>query len=101
MSTKKFNNLSKNTEQLQSGLSSLLGVSKSSEKQSEITQSLEKKVKYIRHTVLFDPQDLEFIKDFVYYKRINGEVEYTQKEALEEAIKLLREAHKDVNDRPK
>lgn len=97
MSKKKFDNLSKNTESLQSGLSSLLGGTKLVEK--ETTEK--KEVKYIRHTVLFDPQDLEFIKDFVHYKRIKGEIEYTQKETLGEAIRLLRENNPNVKPRKK
>ena len=55
---------------------------------------------YIRHTVMFFPEDLEFLKNVVYAEKRKGNVNYSQKEALHEAIEQLRQVKEDINQRP-
>jgi hypothetical protein len=55
---------------------------------------------YIRHTVMFFPEDLEFLKNLVYAEKRKGNVNYSQKEALHEAIEQLRQVKATVVQRP-
>ncbi len=55
---------------------------------------------YIRHTVMFFPEDLEFLKNVVYAEKRKGNINYSQKEALHEAIELLRKINADIEQRP-
>jgi hypothetical protein len=55
---------------------------------------------YIRHTVMFFPDDLEFLKNLVYAEKRKGNVNYSQKEALHEAIEQLRQVKEDISQRP-
>lgn len=55
---------------------------------------------YIRHTVMFFPEDLEFLKNVVYAEKRKGNVNYSQKEALHEAIEQLRQVKADIVQRP-
>ncbi len=55
---------------------------------------------YIRHTVMFFPDDLEFLKNLVYAEKRKGNVNYSQKEALHEAIEQLRHIKADILQRP-
>ena len=55
---------------------------------------------YIRHTVMFFPEDLEFLKNLVYAEKRKGNINYSQKEALHEAIEQLRKVNDDIKQRP-
>jgi hypothetical protein len=55
---------------------------------------------YIRHTVMFFPEDLEFLKNLVYAEKRKGNINYSQKEALHEAIEQLRQVKADIVQRP-
>ncbi len=55
---------------------------------------------YIRHTVMFFPEDLEFLKNVVYAEKRKGNINYSQKEALHEAIEQLRQTKGDITQRP-
>jgi hypothetical protein len=55
---------------------------------------------YVRHTVMFFPEDLEFLKNIVYAEKRKGNINYSQKEALHEAIELLRKVNADIEQRP-
>ena len=51
----------------------------------------------IRQTFVLSPQDLEKLKDYVHYRRLQGETDFSQKRALNEALGLL---FKTVPDLP-
>ncbi len=87
---KKFGNLDK-MEHL-GGLDSLTGVST-----LETMYKGENKDKtYIVKTFNIDEADFLYIKKYVKHRRMNGDTEYTQKEALGEAIGLLRQNNPKV-----
>ena len=48
-----------------------------------------------RQTFIVFLEDLQFIKDVVRARRMEGETEYTQKEALHHIIEFYRNAHED------
>jgi hypothetical protein len=55
---------------------------------------------YVRQTFLIGEADLEILKDIVYYKKITGSINYSQKQALHEAIQALNKAEGGVPQRP-
>jgi len=87
---KKFGNLDK-VEHL-GGLDSLTGIS--TIEHSFPTESKDKT--YIVKTFNIDEADFMYIKKYVKHRRINGDTEYTQKEALGKAIGLLRKNNPQV-----
>ena len=94
MAKKEFTNLSKSSDNLSGGLNNLFadkGISHVPHKESTAT------TKPQTFIVLID--DLEFIKEFVYYKKTLGDYDYNQRKALTEAIGLLREKYPDVKHR--
>lgn len=50
----------------------------------------ESKKNYIRHTFVIHPQDLRVLQEVVHIVKSTGRYTYTQKEALHDAIVLLR-----------
>lgn len=98
MGKKEFANLTKSTDNISAdGLSNLFA-------SKGITDN--KPVQHKESTVTTKPQtfnvsiaDLEFLKDFVYYKKTQGDFEYNQRKALTEAIGLLREKYPEVKSR--
>lgn len=51
----------------------------------------EPKKNYVRHTFIIHPDDLNMLKEIVHTIKSTGHYTYTQKEALHEAISLLKE----------
>ena len=52
-----------------------------------------------RQTFIISSYNIERLKDFVHTKRVNGESEYTQKNALSDALALLFQSI-DIIERP-
>jgi hypothetical protein len=52
-------------------------------------EQLTKEEKVIRQTFMIGDSHLDTLKDLVYTKRKSGEFEYTQKDALHQALDLL------------
>lgn len=58
-------------------------------------------VNYVKASVVFFPDDLEFYKDFIYHMKITtGNPRFTHKEAMEEVVKLLKKKFPNVKPRP-
>lgn len=51
-----------------------------------------KKKEWVRHTFIIKPENVEELKDIVHTVKSSGEYQYSQKQALDDAIKLLKEA---------
>jgi hypothetical protein len=64
------------------------------------TEEKEQK-KYTRQTFLISEFHLEKLKDFVHTKKSKEDYEYTQKQALENALDLLFESIDNIEKRPK
>jgi hypothetical protein len=100
---KKFDNLSSQNKNLTGG--GIQNLFRPAETQSIAqvvveTPSVSAPPDYIRHTVMFFPEDLEFLKNLVYAEKRKGNVNYSQKEALHEAIEQLRKVNADIVQRP-
>ncbi|HLR01103.1 MAG TPA: hypothetical protein VK102_12100 [Sphingobacterium sp.] len=54
-----------------------------------------------RQTFILSVKSLEKLKDFVHYRRLQGQTNYTQKQALQEALRLLFETVPQLPERPK
>jgi hypothetical protein len=112
--SKKFENLSGNNRNLPRGINSLFKPAPLENAVDILQQQntgfennratdepiVEKPVNYVRHTVMFLPEDLEFLKNMVYSEKLRGNVNYSQKEALHEAIELLRREKEEIIIRP-
>lgn len=69
--------------------------SKKEEEKPKPVRSVTKKVKekeWVRHTFIIKPENVEELKDIVHTVKSSGEYQYSQKQALDDAIKLLKEA---------
>jgi len=88
MAKKSFGNLDK-VEHIGGGLSSLTNPSSRSQ-EHEYNEKIKDKT-YIVKTFNIEEDDFLYIKKYVKHRRMNGDTDYTQKEALGEAIKLLRQ----------
>jgi hypothetical protein len=88
---KKFENLGK-VENM-GGLSSLIT---DSSKPVSLAHNNEPIKTYTVKTFNITPDDFTYIKKYVKYRRMQGDTEFTQKEALEEAIGLLRKNTPDL-----
>ena len=98
--SKKFENLSSSNRNLSKGLDNLFKPQKL-EEQHPLSIEVEKAApNYIRHTVMFYPEDLEFLKNYVYSEKMSGNINYSQKDALHDAIALLQNAAKNIVERP-
>ena len=64
------------------------------------TEEKEQK-KYTRQTFLISEFHLEKLKDFVHTKKLKEDYEYTQKQALENALDLLFKSVDQIEERPK
>ena len=103
--SKKFENLSDSNRNLPRGINNLFQskpIDTASRGEVSVSEQVaeEKTLSYVRHTVMFMPEDLEFLKNMVYSEKLRGNITYSQKEALHEAIGLLREAKESVVIRP-
>jgi len=58
----------------------------------------EQKDKDIRQTFVLSAQTLDKLKDYVHYRRLQGDTNFTQKQALNEALEAL---FKNVPNLPK
>jgi hypothetical protein len=91
MAKKSFGNLGK-VENMGGGLSNLItDTSKKEQKSSVKTEKT-----YLVKTLNIEEDDFKFIKKYVRYRRMGGDTEFTQKEALEEALSLLKDKYPDV-----
>jgi hypothetical protein len=99
---KKFDNLSSQNKNLTGGgIQNLFRPVEASSVAAIVeTPSVSAAPDYIRHTVMFFPEDLEFLKNVVYAEKRKGNVNYSQKEALHEAIEQLRKVKADIVQRP-
>jgi hypothetical protein len=64
------------------------------EKENEIANSesiskKQEKFSYTRHTWIVRKDLLETLKDYVHSRRLKGETDFSQKQALEDALELL------------
>ncbi|SMG49421.1 hypothetical protein SAMN05661096_03609 [Marivirga sericea] len=57
--------------------------------QEETKSEQRRTVEYVRQTFLLSKEHLNKIKDFVHTKRKNGDTNYTQKQAVQDALNLL------------
>ncbi len=53
-----------------------------------------KQKEWVRHTFIIKPENIEELKDIVHTVKSTGNYQYSQKKALDDAIKLLKEATK-------
>ncbi len=60
------------------------------EKESD-AKRIESEKDYVRHTFIINPNDLVKLKSIVHDVKSTGRYKYSQKEALHDAISLLRE----------
>ena len=100
---KKFDNLSSQNKNLTGGgIQNLFRPVETLNPSERVvdTPSVNAQPDYVRHTVMFFPEDLEFLKNIVYAEKRKGNINYSQKEALHEAIELLRKANADIEQRP-
>jgi len=74
-------------------------VNKDLPKESKSEQS--RTTDYVRQTFLLSKEHLNKIKDFVHTKRKNGETNYTQKQAVEDALNLLFNSVEIIESRNK
>ena len=92
---KKFDNISNNNVRI--GGSGLTGLFNSNAIAKEETPSVSTAQEVVstttRQTFVILVEDLQFIKDIVRTRRMEGETEFTQKEALHHIIEFYREAH--------
>lgn len=98
---KKFDNLSsQNKNLIGGGINNLFRPSETLIPSAVVEQTPVAPPDYIRHTVMFFPEDLEFLKNLVYAEKRKGNVNYSQKEALHDAIELLRKMNENISQRP-
>lgn len=92
---KKFDNISGNN--LRIGADGLTGLFSSNVSAKEETPSVttvrEAVANTTRQTFVILAEDLQFIKDIVRARRMEGETEFTQKEALHHIIEFYRNNH--------
>ncbi|MEM1137277.1 MAG: hypothetical protein AAGI07_15670 [Bacteroidota bacterium] len=54
------------------------------------SSNVKKNKEWVRHTFIIKPENLEDLKDIVHTVKSTGEYQYSQKQALDDAIKLLK-----------
>jgi len=59
---------------------------------TRIVKKKGKQKEWVRHTFIIKPENIEELKDIVHTVKSSGEYQYSQKQALDDAIKLLKEA---------
>ena len=55
---------------------------------------------FVRQTLIMSAEDLDLVRNIVYTRRLEGKVNYTQKEALQEIIAAFRNSRTDIKERP-
>ena len=55
---------------------------------------------FVRQTLIMSAEDLDLVRNIVYTRRLEGKVNYTQKEALQEIIAAFRSSRTDIKERP-
>lgn len=92
---KKFDNISNNNVRIGgTGLTGLFTSSAPAKEEKEEAPSVRSAIPTTtRQTFVILSEDLQFIKDIVRKRRMEGEIEFTQKEALHHIIEFYREAH--------
>ena len=55
---------------------------------------------FVRQTVIMAAEDLDFMRNLVYTKRLEGRVNYTQKDALQEMVAHFRAHFSVLRERP-
>ena len=55
---------------------------------------------FVRQTLIMSAEDLDLVRNIVYTRRLEGKVNYTQKEALQEIIAVFRNSRTDIKERP-
>jgi hypothetical protein len=55
---------------------------------------------FVRQTLIMSSEDLDLVRNIVYTRRLEGKVNYTQKEALQEIIAAFRNNRTDIKERP-
>ena len=55
---------------------------------------------FVRQTLIMSAEDLDLVRNIVYTRRLEGKVNYTQKEALQEIIAAFRDSRTDIKERP-
>ena len=68
--------------------------SKKEEKKPEerVGSKTKKPKEWVRHTFIIKPENIEELKDIVHTIKSTGDYQYSQKQALDDAIKLLKQA---------
>lgn len=90
---KKFDNISNNNVRI--GANGLNGLFTSNTVPKEDTPSVESPISATtRQTFVILAEDLQFIKNIVRTRRMEGEIEFTQKEALHHIIEFYRNNNK-------
>jgi hypothetical protein len=110
---KKFDNLSKNNKNI-NALSGIFSNDEPEDNRVEVAQPVTPKTsvtqitsvtfpkptpQFVRQTLIFASEDLDFLRNLVYTRRLEGKVNYTQKEALQEVILYFRQTHEGVKER--
>jgi hypothetical protein len=65
---------------------------------SVVTRRVE--AEFVRQTLIMSAEDLDLVRNIVYTRRLEGKVNYTQKEALQEIIAAFRNSRTDIKERP-
>jgi hypothetical protein len=68
--------------------------------QETLVTDITQEISYVRQTIIVSTYDLDLLRNLVYTKRLEGKVNYTQKEALQEVIAYFRLHHKSIKERP-
>jgi hypothetical protein len=55
---------------------------------------------FVRQTLIMSSEDLDLVRNIVYTRRLEGKVNYTQKEALQEIIAAFRNSSTGIKERP-
>jgi hypothetical protein len=105
---KRFDNISKNNKNI-NALSSFFSSDDDSDR-GEATPSVSEAKKtvaprslegeFVRQTLIMSAEDLDLVRNIVYTRRLEGKVNFTQKEALQEIIAAFRNSHTDIKERP-
>ena len=92
---KKFDNISGNNLRIGAdGLTGLFSSNVSAKDETpSVTAAREAVANTTRQTFVILAEDLQFIKDIVRARRMEGETEFTQKEALHHIIEFYRNNH--------
>ncbi len=68
---------------------------------SELGNKNKRDKKYTRQTFLISEYHLEKLRDFIHTKKLREDYNYTQKQALENALDLLFNSVENIESRPK